>query len=146
MSIPRTHRFTGTLCPKTFWNTISSFFQCSSDIIMRFASRSDKSPQAVLLVRQQLSGYKIHSHTGTSFQRQPAFTIAITLLKCNELYTYLPQLDIEVAQLKRNETTFFRRHLGGNWFFDDTIGIQMREHPKILASRKRTVQPEKEYL
>ena len=89
-----------------------------------------------LLVRQQLSGYNIHSHTGTSFQRQPAFTIAITLLKCNELYTYLPQLDIEVAQLKRNETTFFRRPLGGNWFFDDTIGIQMCEHPKILASRK----------
>ena len=42
--------------------------------------------------------------------------IALTLLKCNELYTCLPPLDIEVAQLKRNKTTFLRRHLGGNWF------------------------------
>ena len=56
--------------------------------------------------------------------------IALTLLKCNELYTYLPLLDIEVAQLKRNET--FRRKL----VRDGTIGIQLRGHPKILASRK----------
>lgn len=43
--------------------------------------------------------------------------IALTLERCNELFKCLSLIDIHVEELERNEeSTFFRHHLGGNWY------------------------------
>ncbi|MES9971550.1 MAG: transcriptional coactivator p15/PC4 family protein [Candidatus Thiodiazotropha sp.] len=72
--------------------------------------------------------------------------IALTLERCNELFKSLPMLDIHVEELSRNESsTFFRNHLGGNWFVTVQSGFNCVDIRKfwlpenaqdICASRK----------
>ncbi len=71
--------------------------------------------------------------------------ITLTLQRCNELYSILPDVVIHVDQLRRNEPTFYRRHIGGNWFVVmemgyDTVNIRKFWLPdnetSIRATRK----------
>ena len=41
--------------------------------------------------------------------------ITLSLQRYNELYMSLPHVDIAVNEMERNQGTFYRRHLGGNW-------------------------------
>ena len=50
--------------------------------------------------------------------------ISLTLRRCNELYTSLTHVDIAVAQMERNEETFYRKHLGGNWLITVQTGFK----------------------
>ena len=51
--------------------------------------------------------------------------IALTLERCNELFKSLPEIDIHVQELERNETnTFYRHHLGGNWYVTVQSGFR----------------------
>ncbi len=42
--------------------------------------------------------------------------ITLTLQRCNKLYSILTEIIIHVDQMKRNEPTLYRRHIGGNWY------------------------------
>ena len=42
--------------------------------------------------------------------------ITLNLQRCNELFMNLPQLDIAVHMMELNQPTFYRKHLGGNWY------------------------------
>ncbi len=42
--------------------------------------------------------------------------ISLTMGRCNELFSGLPQLDIAVNETELKQDAYYRRHLGGNWY------------------------------
>ena len=50
--------------------------------------------------------------------------ISLTLQRCNELYMSLPNVDIAVSEMERNDGTFYRRHLGRNWYLTVQTGFK----------------------
>ncbi len=49
--------------------------------------------------------------------------VTLTLQRCNELYSIVPEITIRIDQLRRNEPTLYRRHIGGNWFVTMETGF-----------------------
>ncbi len=49
--------------------------------------------------------------------------ITLTLQRCNELYSILPEVVIHIDQIRRSEPTFYRRHIGGNWYVTMETGF-----------------------
>lgn len=50
--------------------------------------------------------------------------ISLTLQRCNELFSSLSHIDIAVQQMELNQDTFYRRHIGGNWYVTVQSGFK----------------------
>ena len=50
--------------------------------------------------------------------------ISLTLSRCNELFMSLPFMEDAVTMMEQNQDTFYRRHLGGNWYVTVQSGFK----------------------
>ncbi len=50
--------------------------------------------------------------------------ISLTLQRCNELFSSLPNLDIAVKQTEIEQDTYYNRHIGGNWYVSVNSGFR----------------------
>ncbi len=50
--------------------------------------------------------------------------ISLTLQRCNELFSSLPQLDIAVNQTEIEQDAYYNRHIGGNWYVSVNSGFR----------------------
>ena len=64
--------------------------------------------------------------------------ITLSLQRCNELFTSLPDLDIAVNMMKLNQQTFYRRHLGGNWHVTIQSGFKCVDLRKFWLPENAT--------
>ncbi len=64
--------------------------------------------------------------------------ITLTLQRCNELYSILPEVVIHIDQIRRSEPTFYRRHLGGNWFVTMETGYNTLDIRKFWRPDNET--------
>ncbi len=66
----------------------------------------------------------IHVRALANYRATPTRNgVTLTLQRCNELYSIIPEIVIHIDQVRRKETTFYRRHIGGNWYVTMETGF-----------------------